>query len=93
MTSRSSQSGTALKAIDRALLKASRRLGWTGRARVALCLAPIVLPFAIAGSLGGALRDAVAAFVESMKARAQEGWHFWYRDVYRVARYGSVHDE
>ena len=71
----------------------SRRLTYTSRARFLLVIAPVWIPAALAADALYALISGARRFGESFGWAVRSTGRFWYRDVYRVARYGSVLDD
>lgn len=66
---------------------------YTRRCRIALVLIPIWLPLLIVAALFNAIFDGFWHVGESLGLGYREIQWFIYRDVYRPARYGSVHDK
>lgn len=64
----------------------------TGRCRLVLALSPVIVPFYLLISILACVFYAVEEFVLAVMESLAHDWRFWYREVYRPARYGSVHD-
>jgi len=69
------------------------RLSFTNRCRLMLALSPIVIPLSLFYLLGCAAVDAAKAFVSTVTDGIGYYRDWWYREVYRPARYGSVWDD
>jgi hypothetical protein len=68
-------------------------LSATNRARVVLMLAPVVVPLSVAWWIVCAFGAAGQAWWETFRYGLSDTLRFWYRYVYRPARYGSVFDD
>lgn len=66
------------------------KLSYTNRARVLVALSPIFLPLILLEALPYAIWRAVGQFW--WYADFSGALRLWYRNVWRVAVYGSVHD-
>lgn len=67
------------------------RLSYTNRCRIALLFTPIILLVVLVAPLPRAIGKAGAAFW--WHADFAGAFRYWYRDLYRPAIYGSVHDD
>lgn len=67
----------------------------TNRVRLVLVLmlSPFLLPVSLALWIVAASRAAARAWLMAFVSEARETTGFWYREVYRPARYGSVWDD
>jgi hypothetical protein len=65
----------------------------TARARIVLALTPLLVPVSLLWWLVCAFGAAGQAWWETFSLGARDTFRFWYRDVYRPARYGSVWDD
>lgn len=57
-----------------------------------MALSPLLAPIYLIIFVCLALYDTLPDLRDRVRWAWNEWWFFWYRDVYRVARYGSVHD-
>lgn len=69
------------------------RLSYTNRARIALFLSPVWLLIFLMLDLADAIWRACVEFGVDLYENVSDTARTWYREVYRVARYGSVRDE
>lgn len=68
------------------------RVSYTNRARIALVLTPLWLPLTLVWWVACSFGAAASAWWETLSYGAGDTWRLFYRQVYRVSRYGSVHD-
>lgn len=65
----------------------------TTRARIVLALMPLILPLNFLWWIVCAFGAAGQTWWETFRFGARDTLRFWYREVYRPARHGSVWDD
>lgn len=68
------------------------RLSFTWRCRLILLTAPVLFPAQVVTDLVFACLNGAREFGSSLNRDLADDVRWWYRYVYRPARYGSVHD-
>lgn len=65
---------------------------YTKRARIALLATPVIVVWFLCALVIGVVWYGLKEAAKAGREIVQGWWQFWYRDIYRVARYGSVRD-
>lgn len=70
-----------------------RRWSYTTTARIQLAVSPLLMLLLLVLSLCEAVKRALLEFGSTLVSQVRDDCRWWYRDVYRPARHGSVWDD